>query len=96
VKTGVFDGMPEVVRYSTVLRRLREAGDATAIALERLKAQVGTRCPTHGALEDPIVAIVDAGPRAQVAFGCPWCSGDQIRELWEREGAEAAREEGAS
>lgn len=51
---------------------------------ERAKA---ARCNTHGELTDPAVIIIGKDAEARIAFVCPWCSGDELRERWEREGA---------
>ena len=75
--------LPGVVRFSTAVRRLRENGTPQEHLddFERERA-IAAHCPTHGALADPVIGI--AGDR--VAFICPWCSDDAIREAWEQEG----------
>lgn len=80
---GVFAVEPGCIRLSTAVRRLREAGkEVSALALERDAAAVGRECPVHGHLEDPIVGLLSD----RVAFGCPDCSGEDVRAAWEAEG----------
>lgn len=85
-KPGYFaEGMPDLLRYSSLLWRLKQAGcpqdqydDFVA-----LKARIGSLCPVHGELKDPVIAKLGSG----VAFVCPWCSSPQILAAWEKEGS---------
>ncbi len=88
LKIGVFTSMPEHVRYSTTLRALRRTGfdEAKIAEFENDKATQGSTCPVHGELDDPVLGILGSGKEARVAFACPWCSGEAILALWEREG----------
>jgi len=75
------------MRFSTLIRRLRHAGDADSLAtadkIEELKKNVGSYCIRHGNLEDPIFIRAGLG---SVGFGCPWCSSTPILKAWEDEG----------
>ena len=85
-KQGHFiEGMPDLLRYSSLLWRLRQGGcpqdqydDFVA-----LKARIGSLCAVHGELQDPIIGRVGN----EVAFVCPWCSSPEILAAWEREGS---------
>ena len=82
IRFGRFDGEPEILRLSSVLRRAREQGLHEAAAeVERVAAQFPT-CPHHGRLEDPIVGHVGK----QIAIVCPWCSDPPVLEAWKAEG----------
>jgi hypothetical protein len=82
IRFGCFDGAPEVLRKSTILRRAREKGMHEAAAeLERVAAMF-PECPHHGKLEDPIVGRVGT----QIAICCPWCSDPKVLAAWEAEG----------
>jgi hypothetical protein len=85
---GVFDdGLPDVLRWSTAKRRLHDQGSDDVIAkIEAERAVAGTSSPTHGTLEDPIIAIL--GDR--VAFVCPRCSGEDVQRAYEAEGKRGA------
>lgn len=74
---------PPCLRLSNALTRLRKEGaEESAHKLEVMARECGRFCTTHGYLEDPIIGIVGA---ENVAFACPQCSGDLVREAWERE-----------
>lgn len=74
---------PGKLRFSSAVSALRNQGALDTLAeLERLRELHGKRCPTHGELKDPILAILGE----QVAFICPWCSGPEILAAWEAEG----------
>lgn len=83
---GVFaDGIsPEgVVRFSTIIRSLRRQGaEDTARKLEEEQKAVGSYCALHGELTDPVIGLLED----RVAYACPWCSGEAVREAWEKEG----------
>jgi hypothetical protein len=83
MKFGIFDGEPEILRKSTVLRRCREMKMPPEVAaeIERVHAEF-PECPHHGRLEDPIIGRT----ATQIAIICPWCSGPAILEAWETEG----------
>jgi len=91
VKTGIVNFMPGVLRMSTALRKLREKGSENAAkVVEDLYKQVGSQCPNHGELKDPLIFTA---PGNKVAFGCPWCSDPGLLKLWEKEGeANASRD----
>lgn len=76
------------LRFSTYLRALRKQGtpEEAVAEFERDKAKYGSECPTHGAIEDPVIGLVGSGADARVAFACPWCSGPEILKAWEQEG----------
>lgn len=91
VHQGVFARRAEAgssLRYSTYLRELRKQGTPEeAIAdFESDKAKYGSTCPTHGKMDDPVIGLVGEGANARVAFACPWCSGAEILNAWEKEG----------
>jgi hypothetical protein len=67
-----------LVRTSNVLARVRREDPEAAEVIELLRSEVGKTCPVHGDLEDPIIAVV----RGEVAFGCPDCSGEELRQRW--------------
>lgn len=72
-----------MLRFSRAVAGLRAEGlNDVADGIVALKGRVGSHCPIHGTMEDPIIATV--GDR--VAFGCPWCSGTDVLEAWKREG----------
>lgn len=83
--TGPF---PDVVRKSTMLRKFRAAGgegmQRAIDEIEKVHAMFPS-CPEHGKLEDPIICIVGAGETSQIDIACPWCSGPEIRDIWEKE-----------
>lgn len=91
VHQGVFARRADAgssLRFSTYVRELRKTG-ATEEALaefESDKAKYGSDCPTHGTIEDPIIALAGEGAETRVAFACPWCSGPEILAAWEKEG----------
>lgn len=81
---GTFAGgeVPSLTRFSVAVRALRRMGnDAGADELEQDKL-VAAHCTVHGAIDDPVIGLLGG----QVAFACPWCSGDAVREQWQREG----------
>jgi len=79
---------PDVVRKSTMLRKFRAAGgpgmQRAIDEIEKVHAQFPS-CPYHGKLEDPIICVIGKGKAAQIGIGCPWCSDERIREIWEKE-----------
>ncbi len=82
---GAFaEGVPTVLRFSRARASLvADGASPEALAeLDRDKATAGSRCDTHGELEDPIVGLLGG----RVAFVCPWCSGPTILAAWEAEG----------
>jgi hypothetical protein len=80
---SVLSEQAEIVRWSSVKQRLLDAGHPDVVkVLNELRLEVGTSCPVHGELEDPIV--VTAGEN--VCFGCPKCSGPAVQKQWEEEG----------
>lgn len=82
---GLVSSAPGVLRYSRAIRALKDAGHTESVrVVTALYERCGNRCPVHGPLEDPI--LVTSGTE-DIAFGCPWCSSDVVREAWEREGA---------
>ena len=83
MKYGMFDGEPEILRKSSVLRRCVDMGIPSVVAdeIERVHAE-HPACPHHGKLDDPILGITDSA----IAIICPWCSGPTILEAWEAEG----------
>ena len=83
VHCGVFDGPPEVVRYSTAVQRLRDK-HAPQKALDEFERdrQIAAICPTHGPIADPIIGLL--GDR--VAFGCPECSSEDVQARYDSEG----------
>ena len=67
-----------------MIRELVAQGDSEiAEELAALKARVGSSCPTHGELSDPIIATLEG---ERVVFCCPACSGSAVRARWEEEG----------
>jgi hypothetical protein len=52
-----------------------------AEAVELLRSKVGSNCPVHGKLEDPIITLLGE----EIAFGCPDCSGEELRQMWAEE-----------
>lgn len=81
---AVLSGMPESFRFSTLRNALRRAGARDAVAeFEKDQRECGSRCPVHGELSDPAIAIM---PNQQIAFICPWCSDPQILAAWKKEG----------
>lgn len=74
-------------RYSTLLRDLRAEGNGKAAdAIANLYADLGSKCPTHGDLEDPLVFLAGDG---RVAFVCPFCSGEEHQAAWVADGKDA-------
>lgn len=84
---AAFAVLPSVLRYSSILVAMaRDWGGMPAVArLRSAYEQAGNRCQVHGHLPDPIVGLLGEGAAAQVAFGCPHCSGDDVRAMWEAE-----------
>lgn len=76
----------EVVRYSSAVQRLKDRGAASA-DLEEFERdrKAFAVCPIHGELADPVIGIADVEGQ-RVAFGCPDCSGPEVRAQWEAEG----------
>lgn len=84
---GRFVDAPAIVRYSSALKKLREQGaHETAAQLTADKLRVGSHCPHHGTLEDPVIGTLGTSAGVQVAFACPWCSGSEILAAWVKEG----------
>jgi hypothetical protein len=82
--SGVYDGEPEIVRLSTVLKRLRANGkDDAARDIEESYRRCGDNCPIHGHLADPVFAIMQPD---KLVFACPDCSDPVVKEAWEAEG----------
>ena len=83
-KHGTFATVPDVLRLSTTLKRLRSQadGEAAAVEIEALYERVGNLCTIHGRLDDPIIGILEG----QVAFCCPDCSAPEMKAAWEKEG----------
>ncbi len=79
----MFRTTPGVLRFSTAVRRLRESGEETgALEVEALKERVGSLCPIHGELIDPIMGILGK----EIAFCCPQCSSPELFKAWQEEG----------
>jgi hypothetical protein len=74
---------PPRLRYSRMVGLLTPELRAEA---ERERA-IAARCPKHGELKDPAIALVGEGEGQRVAYICPWCSGPEILAQWEQEGA---------
>lgn len=70
-----------MLRSSNAIARIRKDNPAGARMLELLREQIGRECPVHGHLDDPIIGLVGD----EVAFGCPDCSGEEIRRQWAEE-----------
>lgn len=85
---AVFSTLPARLRFSRCVADLQARAPELVPGLVQLQAEVGSRCPEHGELKDPIVGIV-SGARwpedDRIAFICPWCSAPEVREAWERE-----------
>ena len=79
--TGI--ATPGLCRYSRLAGKLPPESKAE-LAGDLAKAG---HCAEHGKLDDPAIMIIGEGEAARVAFICPWCSGPEIQEAWEREGA---------
>lgn len=73
---GTWEGA--LLRSSNMITRVRRENPDAADALEIMRERIGRTCPTHGRLEDPIVSLLDG----EVAFGCPDCSGEDLRRRW--------------
>lgn len=81
---------PEVLRFSSAVRRMRERGTRPEdIAEFERDRKFAARCSIHGEIVDPVVGLVNTqeGPRA--VFICPWCSSPEILKRWEEEGRKA-------
>lgn len=74
-----------LLRSSNAIAKLRRENPSAAEAVELLREKVGRECPTHGRLEDPIIAILGD----EIAFACPDCSDPDVRDAWAREPLEA-------
>lgn len=46
--------------------------------VESDKEKYGSKCPTHGPLEDPIIALIGTGADTRAAFACPWWLGVDV------------------
>lgn len=85
---AVFSTLPARLRFSRCIADLRERAPELVPGLVELQRTIGSRCPEHGELKDPIVGIVsgESWPEDdRIAFICPWCSSPEVREAWERE-----------
>lgn len=71
-----------IVRSSNAIALIRKHDANAARMLEQMRAQIGQECPVHGHLEDPIIGRLGD----EVAFGCPECSGEDVRKAWREEG----------
>lgn len=71
-----------VLRSSNAIAIMRKENPHAAKMLEHLREQIGTECPVHGHIEDPIIGVLGG----EVAFACPDCSGADVREQWANEG----------
>lgn len=76
---GTWEG--SVVRSSNAITRMRRVNPEAAEAIELLRSKVGSSCPVHGHLEDPVISLLGD----EIAFGCPDCSGDDLRRQWAEE-----------
>lgn len=76
---GTWEG--SIVRSSNAIARLRRVDPIAAEAVELLRSQVGQTCPVHGHLDDPIISLLGD----EIAFGCPDCSGEDLRRRWVEE-----------
>lgn len=84
-----FDRIPTRIRFSRVIADIRARAPDLVPGLVELQRTIGSNCPVHGPLPDPVIALVsgDHWPEdSRVAFVCPDCSDPAIREAWEREG----------
>jgi hypothetical protein len=82
-KMGVFANPDGDLRWSTFKRRLHDQGaDDTIAKIEADRLIAGASCPVHGAIDDPIIGILDG----RIAFVCPKCSGPEIQARYEAEG----------
>lgn len=87
------NGWPKVLRYSSVIARLRSAAHGehakaaqhTIDTLTVMYTSCGDTCSVHGKLEDPILFTVDYDGGSKVAFACPHCSDPELLARWERE-----------
>jgi hypothetical protein len=70
-----------VVRSSNAITRMRRENPEVAEAIELLRSQIGQECPEHGHLDDPIITLLGD----EIAFGCPDCSGEELRRVWAEE-----------
>jgi hypothetical protein len=87
VAKAQFVARPDFLRYSTSLSKLRAAGTSEDKIAEYERAkEAAAICPEHGFVEDPIVGITMVRGFQEVAFACPWCSGSEMLERWEKEG----------
>lgn len=76
---GAFvDDAPGMLRSSNAITRLRQTNPDAADLIELMREKVGRNCPHHGRLEDPIITILNG----EVAFGCPDCSSEAVRQAW--------------
>lgn len=84
---AVMVGKAEVLRWSSVRRRLHDRGHDDVIeALDGEAADV--HCSIHGLVNDPIVATVQHEPPEKngVGFMCPKCMNKDVQEQYEAEG----------
>jgi hypothetical protein len=81
-----------LIRYSAIIKRLKEQGDHELAAKTKEEMEgAGRTCVKHGLLEDPIIGLDMVHKRLVVA--CPWCSGDVVLATWEAQG-EGAQDDG--
>ena len=70
-----------IVRSSNAITRARKENPEIAEVIEMMREKIGSECPIHGKLEDPIISLLGD----EIAFGCPECSGEALRRQWAEE-----------
>ena len=84
IRFGRFDGEPEILRLSSVLRRAREQGLHEAAAeVERVAAEFPSALTTGGSRTRSWVMLESR------SLVCPWCSDPPVLEAWKAEGKRA-------
>ena len=75
---------PEKLRLSSALAGLRAMGEHEAAdKLAAAAKEAAPFCPQcQRELPDPVIGLVPGN----VAFACPWCSGEGVLRAWEAEG----------
>ena len=82
---GFLGGDGGLIRYSAIIKRLKDQGDhELAAKTEKEMEEAGRTCEKHGLLEDPIIGLDMVQKRLVVA--CPWCSGEVVLATWEAQG----------
>lgn len=71
-----------IIRFSTMLRVLNRDGEKDLARKLEVERQAIGACAIHGELTDPVIGILDD----RIVYACPWCSGEAVRDTWEREG----------